>query len=193
MMRASTWNSRLPHGGQRLVDLVRDRHSNLPEHRKPRRVREIRLQLLKPILGANPVCYVDSSAKTDSTPADRFQPGSCEQDVDFARTPCRVKVPSKIDCDLGREKNRLHKLLDDAGIKLGGVVSDIDGACARKMAEGLTAGIHPRSPRARGGAQDSFRVSTFLQRLRRTSSKCVATSRFTRTVGNDLRGPAEGR
>jgi hypothetical protein len=24
-------------------------------------------------------------------------------------------------------KNRLHKLLDDAGIKLGGVVSDIDG------------------------------------------------------------------
>ena len=38
------------------------------------------------------------------------------------------------------EKNRLHKLLDDAGIKLGSVVSDIDGVCARKMVEGLIAG-----------------------------------------------------
>jgi transposase len=38
------------------------------------------------------------------------------------------------------EKNRLHKLLDDAGIKLGSVVSDIDGVCARQMVEGLIAG-----------------------------------------------------
>src|SRR5215471_6735497 len=41
------------------------------------------------------------------------------------------------------EKNRLHKLLDDAGIKLGGVVADIDGICARKMVEGLIAGGTP--------------------------------------------------
>lgn len=41
---------------------------------------------------------------------------------------------------LAGEKNRLHKLLDDAGIKLGSVVSDIDGVCARKMVEGLIAG-----------------------------------------------------
>jgi transposase len=40
------------------------------------------------------------------------------------------------------EKNRLHKLLEDAGIKLGGV-ADIDGICARKMAEGLIAGGTP--------------------------------------------------
>jgi hypothetical protein len=44
------------------------------------------------------------------------------------------------------EKNRLHKPLDDAGIKLGGVVADIDGVCkadidgACKMVEGLIAG-----------------------------------------------------
>jgi transposase len=41
------------------------------------------------------------------------------------------------------EKNRLHKLLDDAGIKLVAVVSDIDGLSARKTIEGLLAGQPP--------------------------------------------------
>jgi transposase len=36
--------------------------------------------------------------------------------------------------------NRLHKMLDDAGIKLGAVVSDIDGVSARAMARGLIEG-----------------------------------------------------
>lgn len=38
------------------------------------------------------------------------------------------------------EKNRLHKVLDDAGIRLGGVVSDIQGKSAQAMIEGLLAG-----------------------------------------------------
>ena len=38
---------------------------------------------------------------------------------------------------LASEKNRLHKLLDDAGIRLGCVVSDIDGVSARSMIEAL--------------------------------------------------------
>lgn len=38
------------------------------------------------------------------------------------------------------EKNRLHKALDDAGIRLGGVVSDISGVSATEMIEGLIAG-----------------------------------------------------
>lgn len=38
------------------------------------------------------------------------------------------------------EKNRLHKLLDDAGVKLGAVVADIDGVSARAMSEGLIQG-----------------------------------------------------
>jgi transposase len=38
------------------------------------------------------------------------------------------------------EKNRLHKILDDAGIKLGGVVADIDGVSARAMIKGLIEG-----------------------------------------------------
>jgi transposase len=41
---------------------------------------------------------------------------------------------------LAGEKNPLHKLLDDAGIKLDGVVADIDGVSARKMVEGLIEG-----------------------------------------------------
>ena len=38
------------------------------------------------------------------------------------------------------EVNRLHKILDDGGIKLGGVVSDINGVSAREMVSGLIAG-----------------------------------------------------
>lgn len=39
------------------------------------------------------------------------------------------------------EVNRLHKILDDAGIKLGGVVSDINGVSAREMVAGLIKGV----------------------------------------------------
>ena len=38
---------------------------------------------------------------------------------------------------LAGEKNRLHKILDDAGIRLGGVVSDINGVSAREIVAGL--------------------------------------------------------
>jgi len=41
---------------------------------------------------------------------------------------------------LSAEKNRLHKVLDDAGIRLGCVVSDIDGISARAMVEALIRG-----------------------------------------------------
>lgn len=56
----------------------------------------------------------------------------------------------KLTGTLAAEKNRLHKLLDDAGIKLGGVVADIDGACASKMVEGLIAGSAPEQLSALG-------------------------------------------
>jgi transposase len=38
------------------------------------------------------------------------------------------------------EINRLHKILDDGGIKLGGVVTDLNGLSAREMVAGLIAG-----------------------------------------------------
>jgi len=41
---------------------------------------------------------------------------------------------------LSGQKNRLHKLLDDCGIKLGCVVSDIDGVSAQKMLSSLIQG-----------------------------------------------------
>lgn len=56
----------------------------------------------------------------------------------------------KLTATLAGEKNRLHKVLDDAGIKLGGVVADIDGVCARKMVEGLIAGRTPEQLSALG-------------------------------------------
>lgn len=43
---------------------------------------------------------------------------------------------------LGSEKNRLHKILEDCGIKLGCVVSDIDGVSAREMIESIIGGNH---------------------------------------------------
>ena len=43
----------------------------------------------------------------------------------------------KLKQTLAAEKNRLHKTLDDAGIRLGGVVSDINGVSARAIIAGL--------------------------------------------------------
>jgi transposase len=45
---------------------------------------------------------------------------------------------------LGGEKNRLHKVLTDAGIRLTVVVSDIHGQSARAMVKGLIAGDSPQ-------------------------------------------------
>jgi transposase len=46
----------------------------------------------------------------------------------------------KINAMRASEINRLHKILDDGGIKLGGVVSDINGVSARAMVAGLIEG-----------------------------------------------------
>ena len=46
----------------------------------------------------------------------------------------------KINQALSAEKNRLNKVLDDAGIRLGGVASDIDGVSAQEIIEGIIDG-----------------------------------------------------
>ena len=46
----------------------------------------------------------------------------------------------KLSAMCASEINRLHKILDDGGIKLGGVVSDINGVSARAMVSALIAG-----------------------------------------------------
>jgi transposase len=45
---------------------------------------------------------------------------------------------------LASEKNRMHKVLTDAGIRLGVVVSDIHGQSARAMIKGILHGQAPR-------------------------------------------------
>jgi transposase len=49
----------------------------------------------------------------------------------------------KVEANLAAETNRLHKILDDAGIKLGGLVADINGQAARAMVDGLIDGLAP--------------------------------------------------
>lgn len=45
----------------------------------------------------------------------------------------------KLTQTLASEKNRIHKILEDANIKLSSVVSDIDGVVARKLIDGMIA------------------------------------------------------
>jgi len=49
----------------------------------------------------------------------------------------------KLQSMLSAETNRLHKVLDDSGIRLGGVVSDIKGVSAQDMITGLIEGKPP--------------------------------------------------
>ena len=52
---------------------------------------------------------------------------------DFREIRMLTRYRKKVIGMLGAEKNRLHKILELAGIKLGAVVSDIDGVSAREM------------------------------------------------------------
>lgn len=53
---------------------------------------------------------------------------------------------------LAAQTNRLHKVLDDAGIRLGGVVSNINGVSGRSLIQGLINGKSPEemAPNVRG-------------------------------------------
>jgi len=63
---------------------------------------------------------------------------------------------------LAAEKNRLHKVLTDSGIRLGVVVSDLHGQSARAMAKALIAGQPPHavlklaSRRLKAGREEIF-------------------------------------
>jgi len=62
---------------------------------------------------------------------------------DFGELRVITRQRQKLMASLSAEKNRLHKVLDDAGIRLGGVVSDINGASSRAMIAGLIEGRPP--------------------------------------------------
>lgn len=63
------------------------------------------------------------------------------KDLRELRLVSRYRI--KVSAQLAAEKNRLHKLLDDAGIKLGGLVADINGKTARSIVDGLIDGLPP--------------------------------------------------
>ena len=54
-----------------------------------------------------------------------------------------ARYRKKVGDQLAAEKNRMHKLLDDAGVKLGGLVADINGKAARAIVDGLIDGLPP--------------------------------------------------
>jgi transposase len=51
-----------------------------------------------------------------------------------------ARYRTKLVGTLASEKNRLHKTLDDAGVRLGNVVADINGVSAREIIAGLVEG-----------------------------------------------------
>jgi len=59
---------------------------------------------------------------------------------DFRELRMISRQRMKLKQTLSAEKNRLNKILDDAGIRLGGVASDIDGVSAQKIIEGIIDG-----------------------------------------------------
>lgn len=62
---------------------------------------------------------------------------------DFRELRLITRQRQKLVACLSAEKNRLHKVLDDAGIRLGGVVSDINGVSSQQMIAGLIEGKPP--------------------------------------------------
>ena len=68
----------------------------------------------------------------------------------------------KLVSQLASEKNRLHKVLTDSGVRLNVVVSDVHGQSARAMVKGLIAGLPPHevlglaSTRLRASREDLF-------------------------------------
>jgi transposase len=64
--------------------------------------------------------------------------------VDFQQLRLISRHRQKVKRMYASEKNRLQKVLDDAGIRLGGVVSDIHGVSAQEMIKGLIAGESPK-------------------------------------------------
>lgn len=63
--------------------------------------------------------------------------------VQFREFRLISRQTQKLTAILGSEKNRLHKLLSDTGIRLSVVLSDLNGKSARGMIKGLLAGETP--------------------------------------------------
>ncbi len=87
-----------------------------------------------------------------------------------------ARLRQKLVGQLASEKNRLHKVLTDGGIRLGVVVSDLHGLSARAMIRAIIAGQPPHeviqlaSVRLKASREDIFEA------LQGTSRKATASS-----------------
>lgn len=66
--------------------------------------------------------------------------GSFIPEKDLRELRLITRYRSKLKGILASEKNRLHKLLDDGGVRLGNVVTDVNGVSARGIIKGLIEG-----------------------------------------------------
>lgn len=67
--------------------------------------------------------------------------GSFIPPKDLRQLRLLTRYRRKITGYISAERNRLHKILEDSGIKLGCVVSDIDGVSARRMIGAILEGV----------------------------------------------------
>ena len=100
-----------------------------------------------------------------------------------------TRYRKKLSGTLAGEKNRLHKVLDDAGIKLGAVVSDINGVSAQAMLMGLLGGEEPSDlwswPKGACAASARSCCSPSTASSRRATCSCC---RACKNISATLRG-----
>ena len=102
---------------------------------------------------------------------------------------------------LASEKNRLHKLLTDGGIRLGVVVSDIHGQSARAMIKALIQGATPQevlspgepSPQGQPGGDSGCVAGRFERLPSFCSGRNDAPYRSPGSPDRSLRGSLAGR
>jgi hypothetical protein len=82
-----------------------------------------------------------SVARTTRPPGTSINRGGAQQPPVIAALRDLTRYRKKIVQERTRETHRVQKLLEDAGIKLDSVVSDVLGHSARQMMEGLIAGV----------------------------------------------------
>lgn len=84
---------------------------------------------------------------------------------DFRELRLITRQRTKLKGILAAQTNRLHKVLDDAGIRIGGVVSDINGVYAKMLVKGLIEGSNPEDLVANIGGRMKSKIPELLDAL----------------------------
>ena len=87
-----------------------------------------------------------------------------------------ARLRQKLVGQLASEKNRLHKVLTDGGIRLGVVVSDLHGLSARAMVKAIIAGQPPHEVIQLASVRLKASREGIFEALQGTSRKATASS-----------------